>query len=432
MRIALAFALPLVTLLATGCTADGQNENAFTEGSDDGGLVDPDAPSVDPSACEGPLGKPVEPASLPACCEAYPNKAACYGMDKVPDELKSVVGKCGDGSACIPNDFLRTGGVFTPKECKSLGGPGVCLSRCIPMVEEKAAILPWDVCDEESERCVPCISPLDHKPTGACEIKGACKGEDAGPSADTGPVDTGPPMCPHEGPPVIDPASLPSCQCGGAHCLPPSVVPTDLSSKLADCTTGAGKCVPDDLIASGGEFIPKTCHSIAGNEGRCLSSCLPDVAAQATMLPRDVCADTEKCVPCTNPLDGKDTGACKLSCDPGPTEPAKPLPKCCKDRGSCVPASAAGSAAKNLTQDSCADKADVCAPDVFLHKTWKRIDCEASTILLGSAGPGVCMPECIDGMSFLLQKGACPDGMKCAPCKDPLTKKSTGACEFSL
>jgi hypothetical protein len=70
-------------------------------------------------------------------------------------------------------------------------------------------------------------------------------------------------------------------------------------------------------------------------------------------------------------------------------------------------------------------------PDVFLHKTWTRIDCEAST-WLGDAGPGVCMPECIKGMSFLLLRGACPSGDKCAPCNDPITGKSTGACEFHL
>ena len=42
------------------------------------------------------------------------------------------------------------------------------------------------------------------------------------------------------------------------------------------------------------------------------------------------------------------------------------------------------------------------------------------------------MPDCIKGMSFLLLKGACPDGDKCAPCKDPLTGKDTGACEFKI
>jgi hypothetical protein len=355
-------------------------------------------------------------------------------MADVPAALQTVVGKCDDGSACIPNDFLKTGGVLTPKACKSLGGPGVCLSRCIPMVEEKAALLPFDVCDEDSERCVPCINPLDHKPTGACDIKGACKGEDAATSGDATPVDTGPPPCPHEGPPVVEPKSFPACQCGDAHCVPSTLVPASLASKLADCTGASGKCVPDTLIASGGEFIAKTCHSLGGNEGRCLSSCLPDVAAAmgggAASLTQDVCEATEKCVPCTNPLDGKDTGACKLSCDPGPTEPPKPLPKCCKGRGTCVPASLVGPSAKSLKQDSCSDKSDLCAPDVFITKTWTRIDCEASLLLLGDAGPGVCMPDCINGLSFAVQKGSCPDGTKCAPCKDPLTKKPTGACEF--
>jgi hypothetical protein len=423
-RILVALMLSLTA--CSSATGDGDlTASEDTDGGVDGGAA------IDPGACEGPLGKPVDPSTLAGCCEAYPGKAACFPMEKVPAELKTVVGKCADGAACIPNDFLRTGGVFKPKTCKSLGGPGVCLSRCIPMVEEKAALLPWDVCDEESERCVPCINPLDKKETGACKIEGRCAGEDAGP-ADTEPVDTGPPKCPHEGPPVIEPATFPACQCADAHCLPSAVVPAEMASKLTDCTAGGGKCVPDTLIASGGQFIPKTCKSVGGNEGRCLSTCLPDIQAQAAMLPQDTCGASEKCAPCWNPLDGTETGACKLSCDPGATTAYKPLPKCCGSRGTCVPKSAVpADAAKQLKTDGCPETEPMlCAPDAFLKKTWVRRDCDART-LLGDAGKGVCMPECINGLGFPLLKGSgCGDGEKCAPCLNPLTKAPTGACEF--
>lgn len=429
----LLLSLALLTFVPACSSASG-DDALMTEDGDEAGVDGGGSTAPDPGACEGPLGKPVDPKSLAGCCETYPGKAACYPMEKVPEIMQNVVGKCSDGKACVPNDFLRTGGVFKPKECKSLGGPGVCLSRCIPMVEEKAALLPFDVCDEESERCVPCINPLDKKETGACKIEGHCNGEDAG-VVDSAPVDTGPPKCPHEGPPVIEPTTFPACQCAASHCVPSALVPAEMSSRLADCTSGgAGKCVPDNLISSGGQFIAKTCKSVGGNEGRCLSTCLPDVAGQAAMLPHDVCAADETCAPCWNPLDGKETGACKLSCDPGPTTTYKPLPKCCSSKGTCVPKSAVPeSSAKQLKTDGCPEtEAMLCAPDTFLNKTWVRRECSAKT-LLGDAGKGVCLPDCINGLGFPLLKGSgCGDGEKCAPCLNPLTKAPTGACELKF
>jgi hypothetical protein len=429
----------LIVSFASGCVAgsgdvdDGleSDDASSIDGGGSGGDSSPFTPP--PGACEGPLGKPMNPSSLKACCPDHPGNAHCVSAAKVPTELQGVAGKCeGSSDLCVPDDFIETGGVFTPKTCTAFGGPGRCVSLCVPQVEEKAGILLQDVCGDD-EKCVPCINPLDKKPTGVCEIEGHCKGEDAGAKDSSPAVDTGPAPCPHVGPPVIEPTKLPACQCPDSHCVSKTLVPAALASQIAGCSSDAGGlCVPDVLIASGGDFIPKTCSSVAGNEGRCLSTCLPAVAAQAASLPQDTCGATEKCVPCYDPISLKDTGACKLSCDPGPIGPPKPLPKCCSLRGSCVPtASIPPDSASALQQDKCTDKADLCVPDVFLHKTWTRIDCDAKT-LLGSAGPGVCMPDCIKGMSFLLLKGACPDGMKCAPCKDPLTGKATGACELKL
>ena len=109
--------------------------------------------------------------------------------------------------------------------------------------------------------------------------------------------------------------------------------------ELADCpapNTGS-KCVPDDFIRTGGDYVPPTCSSVAGAEGRCLSKALPEVKSQATLLPRATCDADELCVPCFNPLDRSDTGACHLSCDPGPTNGPTGLPACCDGRGTCVP-----------------------------------------------------------------------------------------------
>ncbi len=445
-HLALRFAAPLGFLLLGPGAACSPANGAIDDGDDqlttDGGGKYPDGGgggggghSPEPGACEGPLGKPIDPTTLPSCCPDHPGNSHCVVGSKVPDQLQSILDKCSDGSSvCVPDDFIKTGGVFTPKKCTAFGGDGRCVSLCVPQVKEKEGLLLQDVCGDD-EKCVPCISPLDKKPTGVCELAGHCNGEDAGVSdAPSGPVDTGPAPCPHTGPPVLDPTKLPSCQCGDSHCVPKGAVPGAVASKLAACSADAtGLCVPDTLIASGGDFIPAKCASVGSAEGRCLSTCLPDVAVQAASLPQATCALTERCVPCFDPFTLAETGACRLSCDKGPTEAPKPLPKCCKDRGTCVPgASVPPASASSLKEDSCpAGVGDLCVPDVFLSKTWTHIDCTASLAFILSAGPGVCMPECINGMNSLLGKGACPDGMKCAPCKDPLTGKDTGACSFA-
>jgi hypothetical protein len=86
--------------------------------------------------------------------------------------------------------------------------------------------------------------------------------------------------CPYSGPPIYDPSSFDACSpsCGGAHCVPSEIVPSGIQSLLASCTDGL--CAPDPIIAAAGQFVPNTCTSIAGAEGRCLSTCLPAVAAR--------------------------------------------------------------------------------------------------------------------------------------------------------
>ena len=74
--------------------------------------------------------------------------------------------------------------------------------------------------------------------------------------------------------------------------------------------------MPDTLIETGGNFILPTCTSVFGAEGRCLSTCVPQLADTADSLPQDICDENERCTPCFDPLqDGAPpTGACELSC----------------------------------------------------------------------------------------------------------------------
>jgi hypothetical protein len=247
------------------------------------------------------------------------------------------------------------------------------------------------------------------------------------------------PECPYTGPPPIDPSTLPecpTCSAGGAHCLPNSLLPPEFLSSLDSCDADSA-CVPDAFIETNGLFIAPTCDSVGGAEGRCLSRCIPQVAGQADLLPQATCETHEVCVPCYDPLTADSTGACELSCDPGPTEPPASLPKCCGGQGTCVPADAAGEQADQLGEDDCPQDAGalLCAPDVFVNDpNWSPPPCETELIqsVFGSQyGPGACLPDCLpDVDNFLIGQDDCADGFKCAPCLKPPFGQSSGACDL--
>lgn len=380
--------------------------------------------------CDGPLGAPRNPADLTACCDDWVGGAHCLGADVVPTDLHDFLGECAGGGYCVPDPFIETGGVYTPPTCVSLSGAeGRCLSGCVPQVKDYWGILPQDVC-EDAERCVPCINPIDNTETGACTIAYSCEG---GPGGGDGGDDPATAACPHEGPPVIDPSTLPACA-PGAHCLPDALVPAEMAERLARCPDNQSMCVPDELIAAGGNFIPPTCESVAGAEGRCLSTALPEVSEQAALLPQSTCTADHLCVPCFSPLDSTETGACRLSCDPGPSEGPTQLPACCDGRGTCVPAEAAGENADRLGEDTCAeDQGLLCAPNVFLSGDFAPATCETGFIqvLFGEDyAEGRCLPECLpDVDNFLIGQDGCEEGFKCAPCLNPLTGEPSGACD---
>ena len=239
-------------------------------------------------------------------------------------------------------------------------------------------------------------------------------------------------MCPYKGAPLLDPSKLPACgPAGGAHCLQSALVPAAMASQLAACT--GGYCVPDVFIESGGNFIPSTCASLDGAEGRCLNVAIPQVASQESQLQQSTCAVFERCVPCFSPIDGKKTGACNLSCDPGPTKPIVLFPSCCQengtDEGRCVPTSIVPSSEQsNLGQDSCSQDA-LCVPGEMLNiATFKPAACSATGFLVG-AYTGVCLSSCLSFgiQGIALAQGSCDDIHTCAPCTNPLSGQPTGA-----
>jgi hypothetical protein len=403
-------------------------------GCDIGGDPTGSGGSSDPLECESyPLGEKRDPAALPSCCPEY-GAAHCLPSDVVPAFFQDLVDTCSGGGFCVPDKFIESGGVYVPKDCVSLGqADGVCLSACVPQVAEFVDLLPTDVCDPD-ERCVPCVNPLDNTETGACLLRQNSCDVDLGAIGEDG--ETSPTQCPHEGPPLLDPATFPACgvdpeSCSDASCVPTDLVPDSFRNQLAACDP-TSLCVPNEFVRSAGNTIPESCASVAGFEGRCLSRCLPDVAAQADLLPQATCPSTHLCAPCYDPLSGAPTGACELSCDPGPQAATEKLESCCQiqgqDIGACIPPELAGDQADNLRQDTCSSDEFLCVPVAIAQETFVAQPCTASGLLGFGSGPGACLPGCLAGLG-LTSRDDCPADYKCAPCKGPFGG-DTGACDF--
>ncbi|NUP10501.1 MAG: hypothetical protein HOW73_31005 [Polyangiaceae bacterium] len=250
------------------------------------------------------------------------------------------------------------------------------------------------------------------------------------------------------GEPANDPTNLPACPaelCPGGglgRCIPTTLVPKDSVALLADCSE-TQKCVPDSAIMRDGLFTAPTCEFGPGYEGRCLSTCIPDVASQIDLLPQDICAPDERCAPCTDPFTGEDTGACTLSCDQGPTLPPKTFPACCEDLGGgkCVPADVVGEeSAATLDPEECeglGETGSVCVPDVITDahlqgQPFVATSCTTNLLvqLGGGSAQGGCLPRCIPEVNDTagLAQDGCPDQTyRCVPCTNG--GASTGACE---
>jgi hypothetical protein len=245
------------------------------------------------------------------------------------------------------------------------------------------------------------------------------------------------------GEPVIDPSSLPACPesvcASGGHCVPEAAVPADQRAALAGCA-GDALCAPDRMIERGGLVTAPSCTAFGGGEGRCLSTCLPAVAAKASLLVADACGTGELCVPCFDPFDGADTGGCAISCDAGPALPKTTLPGCCADKGggTCVPSSFAGESAADLDEEECSAlgaSQSVCVPRQILDAhlvgvPFNPVECVTSAVVqsLGLGSEGGCLPECIPIVDALpVSQSTCSAGFKCVPCVD-LDGDGTGAC----
>lgn len=277
-----------------------------------------------PEKTEGPCQDYAPTLDISGYASCGP-RAHCAPENLVDEKQRADLGKCQDGvSYCVPDDFLKRGGRYTPPSCKSVGDrEGRCLSTSIPKIAAEKATLPVSSCNPIDEVCAPCYDPRTGMGTGAC-TQGYC---------DKGPVEP--------------PKTFEECGANGgdAYCVPSNLVPATelknfdaLGCRATPCSEPGTVCVPKKVIDAGTAFSPKTCKNgmtgfLAGfmsffknpfdaiskmkeySEGRCLSKCLKEVRPKAKLLgSAKECDADEVCVPCYDPQkleQGKvPTGAC--------------------------------------------------------------------------------------------------------------------------
>jgi hypothetical protein len=229
---------------------------------------------------------------------------------------------------------------------------------------------------------------------------------------------------------TVDPNQYTACPgCTGGRCVPTDILQGNPVVTLLAACDGTTACVPEQIVVQAENLLLRSCRSIGGSEGRCTSLCIPAAANLSAYIPQDVCAPTERCVPCFSPNDGSDLGICGLGCDPGATGAPYVFGTCCSGAGRCAPRSAIPpSTAQNLGSETC-PSSDLCVPGAPISNPAYRFPCCNSNF-----GSGICAPACVLDQSAAgraLGQGDCASGSdKCVPCAD-LLQKATGACTDS-
>lgn len=298
--------------------------------------VDVEAPSGATPASSG-SGKPgidVDVSTLPACCEDK-GKAHCVPEAKIGESTRASLEACG-GGLCVPDTIIEG---KAPAECSTgFGGDsakGVCVSLCVKAVAEKASLLKQQTCGA-NEVCTPCISPLDGKRTGVCELGkggGGASGststsstaggqktsKQCRPKNDTGGAtpaggagaDGGARGADGGGGTNNGGGGAAGCCGGEGICVPPTAVPEAQRSHLeAKECTGGNLCAPKSLADKNAK--PKTCKGTAltgAFTGVCLSNCLVFGFLEEVISDQGTCDPDERCVPCNKPIIGTPTGA---------------------------------------------------------------------------------------------------------------------------
>lgn len=344
------------------------------------------------------------PVLFPSCCG---DLGRCVPTGAVPNDEQSNLGPdvCTNaGDLCVPLTLSAPNSI--PSSCfvSSTGAEGRCLPGCLPEVASRIGQLATDGCDPSSF-CTPCYDPVDGTSTGACSI-----GTDA---------------------PKLPKVVFPSCCDSEGSCVPESFVSASEMAQLpsSGCAQSGTVCAPTDF-AKDPSLVPPACTvSSTGAEGRCLTTCLPEVARRANSLSQDSCAADHLCVPCDDPVDGTTTGACTINGD-APTQPPYEFATCCSGVGRCVPQSLVAMDQSHLAADTCG-VANLCVPTAFAEDP----DSVPPTCTVSSIGAeGRCLPACLPDVAphvNSLSEDGCAASNLCVPCYDPVDGTATGACSLN-
>jgi len=363
-------------------------------------------------------GKPIEgkdPSSLPSCKGTKGVSGRCVARSELGSFAETFEkGDCkADTEGCVPDQVIKDGSAIQLKTCKSIGDvDGRCFWPLAKQIVESYDILKGstkDQCDADMV-CAPCVHPLTKEKTGVCDTgSGGAKCEEKKDTTGAGGKTA---TCPQVEP-IIDTKDMPQEDCGSNMICVDAGLVGDQAARLKKCAKGV--CAPKKAVERGGNYVPNSCKSTNGAEGRCTNIGIPQINEQKDLLPKDTCDADERCAPCFDPRDGKETGACRTaSCDQ-PKEPAKTFAQCCGGRARCVPTTAVDAkSAEMLAKDSCSGDTPLCAPVEFVQADAPIRQCKT---VLGLVG-GICLSKCaIENTFENLVQGDCPEGDMCAPCR---------------
>ncbi|MEY4579027.1 MAG: hypothetical protein RL701_3730, partial [Pseudomonadota bacterium] len=299
--------------------------------------------------CCGDLGRCVPVETVAAADRSRLDSNNCAGG---PDEL------------CAPSKWISDPPT-KPASCRPYGDfEGRCLPECLPGVANRLDSLRRDSC-EAGERCAPCYDPLTGGDTGACSINGDK--------------------------PAQAPRIFADC-CGdvGA-CVPQDGVGEYDRVRLNNigCIAGGELCAPK-LWVQNQRAKPTACRALGINEGRCLPSCLPDIAKRAGELTRETCADTYLCVPCFDPRTLDNTHACDVGDDAAQERPGG-FSECCGGIGWCVPDKLVKNEDRSRLDTCAGSPGQVCAPEAWVtSQAFIPASCTAPGKITAR-----CLPECL-------------------------------------
>jgi hypothetical protein len=208
-----------------------------------------------------------------------------------------------------------------------------------------------------------------------------------------------------------DLSALTACGDGKGHCYDGTKT---MLVGLPACTGSGDTCIPDKLLEANGGKLKSCTFFIGQKPGVCLSLLVKQLAEFKDQLKQDVCEPDERCTPCVDPTNGRDTHLCDpigVYVDPCKGGPGAREASCCHGQGVCMNSDAVPEESReDMLQDTCG-RSRVCAPAAMVDG-----NPESCTVLGAS---GVCIDVCFArmlGPAAGVMRAGCGPTSVCLPC----------------